>query len=142
MPASPLHHNSRLDFTPEQRDALYDQILDRLSGIGDIEVAIRSQNYEAAERLDRLTDVIDGHRASIITNSWDSNESAGGNIPAYEALFQQAAACGFEGDPPEGVAELLDGGDAEPDLVGLHHGKHTSTGGTSPGASASIWTPA
>jgi hypothetical protein len=36
-----------------QRDALYDQILDRLSGIGDIEVAIRSQNYDAAERLGR-----------------------------------------------------------------------------------------
>lgn len=39
--------------TPAQRDALYDQILDKLSGIGDIEVAIQSENYAAAERLSR-----------------------------------------------------------------------------------------
>jgi len=39
--------------TPEQRDALYDQILDRLSGIGDIEMAIESENYAAAERIGR-----------------------------------------------------------------------------------------
>ena len=37
----------------EQRDALYDQILDRLTGIGDIEVSIRSGRFEAAERLGR-----------------------------------------------------------------------------------------
>jgi hypothetical protein len=36
-----------------QRDALYEQILDRLSGIGDIEVAIRAENFEDAERLGR-----------------------------------------------------------------------------------------
>jgi hypothetical protein len=42
-----------LTITPEQRDALYDQILDRLSGIGDIELAIGLENYEAAERLGR-----------------------------------------------------------------------------------------
>jgi hypothetical protein len=39
--------------TAAQRDALYDQILDRLSGIGDIEVAIRAENYDAAERIGR-----------------------------------------------------------------------------------------
>ena len=39
--------------TPAQRDALYDQILDRLSGIGDIELAIQSENYDTAERLGR-----------------------------------------------------------------------------------------
>lgn len=39
--------------TAAQRDALYDQILDRLSGIGDIEVAIQAHNYQAAERLGR-----------------------------------------------------------------------------------------
>jgi hypothetical protein len=37
----------------EQRDALYDQILDRLSGIGDIELAIRSEDFDNAERLGR-----------------------------------------------------------------------------------------
>jgi hypothetical protein len=37
--------------TAEQRNALYDQILDRLSGIGDIELAIHSENYDVAERL-------------------------------------------------------------------------------------------
>jgi hypothetical protein len=39
--------------TAAQRDALYDQILDRLSGIGDIELAIHAQNYDDAERLAR-----------------------------------------------------------------------------------------
>lgn len=39
--------------TSAQRDALYDQILDRLSGIGDIELAIQLENYDAAERLGR-----------------------------------------------------------------------------------------
>ena len=36
-----------------QRDALYEQILDRLSGIGDIEVAIQAERYDTAERLGR-----------------------------------------------------------------------------------------
>jgi hypothetical protein len=39
--------------TGAQRDALYDQILDRLSGIGDIEIAIQMENYEDAERIGR-----------------------------------------------------------------------------------------
>jgi hypothetical protein len=39
--------------TAAQRDALYDQILDRLSGIGDIEVAIQSEDYDDAERIGR-----------------------------------------------------------------------------------------
>jgi hypothetical protein len=39
--------------TAAQRDALYDQILDRLSGIGDIEVAIKAENYDDAERIGR-----------------------------------------------------------------------------------------
>lgn len=34
-----------------QRDALYDQILDRLSGIGDIELAIRAERHSDAERI-------------------------------------------------------------------------------------------
>jgi hypothetical protein len=38
-------------FTPEQRDALYDQILDRLTGIGDIELAIEAGKYDDAARL-------------------------------------------------------------------------------------------
>jgi hypothetical protein len=42
-----------LTITPEQRDALYDQILDRLSGIGDVWIAVCSNNYDAAERLGR-----------------------------------------------------------------------------------------
>jgi hypothetical protein len=39
--------------TAAQRDALYDQILDRLSGIGDIELAIDLERYEVATRLGR-----------------------------------------------------------------------------------------
>jgi hypothetical protein len=42
-----------LTITAAQRDALYDQILDRLSGIGDIELAIQMENYGAAERIGR-----------------------------------------------------------------------------------------
>ena len=36
-----------------QRDALYDQILDRLSGIGDVWLSVCAENYQAAERLGR-----------------------------------------------------------------------------------------
>jgi hypothetical protein len=43
----------RLTITAAQRDALYSQILDRLSGIGDIELAIRLEQYETAEQLGR-----------------------------------------------------------------------------------------
>lgn len=39
--------------TAEQRDALWDQILDRLGGIGDIELAARAGNFDTAERLGR-----------------------------------------------------------------------------------------
>jgi hypothetical protein len=42
-----------LTITATQRDALYDQLLDRLSGIGDIEVAIQAENYDDAERTGR-----------------------------------------------------------------------------------------
>jgi hypothetical protein len=42
-----------LTLSASQRDALYDQILDRLSGIGDIELAINGEDYERAERLGR-----------------------------------------------------------------------------------------
>jgi hypothetical protein len=41
----------RVTITAEQRDAPYDQILDRLTGIGDIEMALQSGDFEAAERL-------------------------------------------------------------------------------------------
>jgi hypothetical protein len=40
-----------LTITARQRDALYDQILDRLSGIGDVWLAARARNYDVAERL-------------------------------------------------------------------------------------------
>jgi hypothetical protein len=36
-----------------QRDALYDQILERLSGIGDVWIAVSSEDFEAAGRLGR-----------------------------------------------------------------------------------------
>ena len=42
-----------LIITAAQRDALYDQVLDRLSGIGDIELAIKAANYDVAERIGR-----------------------------------------------------------------------------------------
>jgi hypothetical protein len=43
----------RITISTEQRDALYDQILDRLSGIGDIEIAVQAGKFETAERLGR-----------------------------------------------------------------------------------------
>ncbi len=42
-----------LTISAEQRDALYDQILDRLSGIGDIEIAVKAGKFETAARLGR-----------------------------------------------------------------------------------------
>jgi hypothetical protein len=39
--------------TAEQRDALYDRILDRLSGIGDVWLAANSKDFAAADRLGR-----------------------------------------------------------------------------------------
>ncbi len=42
-----------LTITAEQRDALHDQIFDRLSGIGDVGLAVRAENFDTAERLCR-----------------------------------------------------------------------------------------
>jgi hypothetical protein len=39
--------------TAAQRDALFDRILDRLSGLGDIVLASESQDFETADRLAR-----------------------------------------------------------------------------------------
>jgi hypothetical protein len=40
-----------LTITAEQRNLLYDNILEHLSGIGDIELARRQEDYETARRL-------------------------------------------------------------------------------------------
>jgi hypothetical protein len=40
-----------LTVTGQQRDALYEEIVDRLSGIGDVWLAVRAQNYDVAQRL-------------------------------------------------------------------------------------------
>ena len=40
-----------LSITPQQRDALYDQVLAHLSGIGDIELAVAQGDYKTAKRL-------------------------------------------------------------------------------------------
>jgi len=40
-----------ITITAKQRDAVHDQLLDRLSGIGDIELAIESKDYETAQYL-------------------------------------------------------------------------------------------
>lgn len=42
-----------LTLTSLQRDLLYDQILDRLSGIGDVWLAIDAEDFERANRLGR-----------------------------------------------------------------------------------------
>lgn len=43
----------RPTITSEQRDALHGQIFDRLSGIGDVWLAVCARDYRAAERLGR-----------------------------------------------------------------------------------------
>lgn len=40
-----------ITITAEQRNLLYDHILDHLSGIGDIEIALTQEKYEMARRL-------------------------------------------------------------------------------------------
>ncbi|MGD9735146.1 MAG: hypothetical protein AB7V58_05985 [Solirubrobacterales bacterium] len=42
-----------MTITAEQRDALYDQIVDRLSGIGDVWLAASARDFEGATRLGR-----------------------------------------------------------------------------------------
>jgi hypothetical protein len=37
--------------TPAQRDALYEQVLDRLTGISDVQLAVETGDLEAADRL-------------------------------------------------------------------------------------------
>ncbi len=39
---------------PDERGALYDQVLDRLSGIGDVWLAVCREDYEEAARLARI----------------------------------------------------------------------------------------
>lgn len=43
----------KIRISAAHRDALYDQILDRLSGIGDVWLAVSAEDYEAATRLGR-----------------------------------------------------------------------------------------
>ena len=43
----------QIELTPAQRDAFYDQILDRLSGIDDLRLAAYSGNFATAEQLAR-----------------------------------------------------------------------------------------
>lgn len=40
-----------ITITAEQRNLLYEEILDRLSGIDDVRMAVEKQDYEAAQRL-------------------------------------------------------------------------------------------
>lgn len=42
-----------ITITAAQRDALYGQILDHLSGIGDVWIAVSQEDYETADRLGR-----------------------------------------------------------------------------------------
>ena len=42
-----------ISIAPEQRDALYDQLVDRLSAIDDVRVAVEREDFETADRLAR-----------------------------------------------------------------------------------------
>jgi hypothetical protein len=65
-----------LSITKKQRDALYDQILDRLSGISDIWLAVGMENYDAAQRLGR--DYSDDLR--LVTDDLGWGEGRSGSI--------------------------------------------------------------
>lgn len=65
-----------LTITAEQRDALYDQILDRMSGIGDVWLAVCAENYDAAQRLGR--EYSDDLRLVVDDLGW--GEAAGATI--------------------------------------------------------------
>ena len=43
----------KIRLSAAHRDALYDQILDRLSGIGDVWLAVSKEDYETATKLGR-----------------------------------------------------------------------------------------
>jgi hypothetical protein len=62
--------------TADQRDALYDQILDRLSGIGDVWLAVCAEDYDAATRLGR--EYSDDLRLVLDDLSW--GEGAGESV--------------------------------------------------------------
>lgn len=51
--ADPPPEGQRPRISAEQRDALYDRILDRLSGIGDVWLAASTERYDTADRLSR-----------------------------------------------------------------------------------------
>ena len=65
-----------LTISSAQRDALYDQILDRLSGIGDIAVAIQAEHYNDAERIGR--EYSDDLR--LLLDDLGIGEGAGGSV--------------------------------------------------------------
>jgi hypothetical protein len=62
--------------TGRQRDALYGQILERLSGIGDVWLAAASESYETAGRLGR--EYCDDLRLVLDDLGW--GEGPGGTI--------------------------------------------------------------
>jgi hypothetical protein len=63
----------RITITSAQRDALYGQILDRLSGIGDVWHAVAAKNWAAAERLGR--EFSDDLRLVLDDLGWDDGPS-------------------------------------------------------------------
>lgn len=62
--------------TAEQRDALYDRILDRLSGIGDVWLVASSQDFATADRLGR--EYSDELRLVVDDLGWGDRPDSGG----------------------------------------------------------------
>jgi hypothetical protein len=89
-----------LRITAAQRDALYAQVLDRLSGIGDIELAIQAEDYGAAERIGReysdelrlLLDLGVGERAGGPVELATSPDVLRRALPRLRRLAEQHAA--------------------------------------------------
>jgi hypothetical protein len=137
----------RITISAEQRDALYDQILDRLTGIGDIEIAIQTGKFETAERLSQeFSDDLqllfndlgfgeaEGSEPTELTSSPDVlgralprlRDLAAGHSASHEAEFAEIRLIRDRsrliGEACESVLDEL-GGTAEPSVKARSPGK-------------------
>lgn len=98
-----------LSITAAQRDALYDQILDRLSGIGDIALAIERENYAAAERVG-MRQQAESHTASLEAELTQVGEIKERNRLVSEACATVLADLGRTGDSVDAKGRRLASG--------------------------------
>lgn len=71
----------------EQRDALYDRILDRLSGIGDVWLAASSGRFDTADRLGR--EYSDELRLVLDDLGWGDGPQCGVELKTDPAVLRR-----------------------------------------------------